>query len=158
MGVNAIVIVENRREISLNEFAAGLLADPWGKRAWNSLHLAEREDLPQSWIEFDWESKRYFSWIYSPRYRYLGLIDLDDDDVDPGVVKIVHITFLKVMHAVEKIAGGPVYVGNDVISTRTPSEVLEDEYPFFLPSQLDFIVPDWRKTAEIEIDEPYLVF
>jgi hypothetical protein len=99
----------------------------------------------------------FFLDLYTP-YRYLGLIDLDDNDVDPGFVKTVHITFLKVMHVVEKIAGGPVYVGNDVISKRTSSDFMEDDFPFFLPSQLDYIVTDWRKTAEIEIDKPLLVF
>lgn len=158
MGVNAIIIVENSRKISLNEFASGLLADPWGKWAWNSIHLDEREDIPQCWVEFVWEGKQYFSWIYTPRYRYLGLIDLDDEDVDPGHVKTVHITFLKVMHAVEKIAGGPVYVGDDVIFAHTPEDALEAKDSFYLPIELDYMVADWRKTAEIEIDKPRLVF
>ena len=65
MAVNAIVIVENSKQISLKEFAHGLKTDPWGK---------------------------------------------------------------------------------------------EDERPFYLPLDLDFLVPGWRETAKIEIDDPYMIF
>ena len=73
MAVNAIVIVENSKQISLKEFAHGLKTDPWGKLAWFTFYL-------------------------------------------------------------------------------------EDERPFYLPLDLDFLVPGWRETAKIEIDDRYMIF
>ncbi|MFC2140763.1 hypothetical protein ACFLQP_00515 [Acidobacteriota bacterium] len=156
MAVNAIVIVENSKQISLKEFAHGLKTDPWGKLAWFTFHK-ETDDIPDSWVEFQWEGKRYFSWRITPIFRYLGFLE-PDGETDPEDINIVHITFLKTMLTVEKIAGGPIYVGDDIVNRHTPSDVLDDERPFYLPLDLDLLVPGWRETAKIEIDDLYMIF
>lgn len=40
----------------------------------------------------------------------------------------------------------------------TPSEFPGDELGFYIPSSLDWMIPNWRKVEDIEIDKPYLVF
>ncbi|UCH97973.1 MAG: hypothetical protein JSV88_14255 [Candidatus Aminicenantes bacterium] len=156
MAVNAIVIVENSKQISLKEFARGLKNDPWGKLAWFTIHK-ETDDITDSWEEFQWEGKQYFSWRTTPIFRYLGFFE-PEVDTDPEEIKIVHITFLKAMLSVEKIAGGPVYVGDDIVDRHTPADVLEDERPFYLPLDLDLLIPGWREKAKIEIDDRYMIF
>ncbi len=153
MGINAVVIVENSRPVSFEEFNAGLRADKWGNRALDS---ADNEKEFKSWTEFQWDGKRYFSWVFAPRYPHLHFEDVEGDDPDPGYP--AQITFLKIMLTAEKIAGGPVYVGNDVVCKATPFDFPGEEPGFYVPSSLDWLIPNWRKVEDVEIDKPYLVF
>ena len=147
MGVNAVVIVENSRNVSLEDFISGLRQDLWGQRA---------VDRYNGWEEFNWEGKNYFSWLSGPR---VGQIELyDEGDSAPFEDNPVQLTFLKVMLVVERLAGGPVYVGNDAVNRHLPEEVYTDDEAFFLPAMLDGLIPKWREVANMQVEKPRLVF
>jgi len=57
----------------------------------------------------------------------------------------------------ERITGGAIYVGNDVIDRRYP-EPPGDREEFFLPMRLDDLIPDGRLADAIEPGETGLVF
>lgn len=154
MGVNAVVIVENSHHISLEQFAKGLLDNPWGKRARNPFD----DEVIESWTGFEWDDRSYFSWLFTPRYVHLGFEKLHLESGDPDFDCPVQLTFLKTMVIVEEIAGGPVYVGNDVVCKHTPSDCPEEDMEFYLPLELDFIIPNWRKVKRVELDNPQMVF
>ncbi len=138
MGVNAVVIVENSKGISLAEFKRKLQDDRWGKRAWRFYYEDESE-----WSEFEFEGKRYFTWTSTPRFGHLGLYEYDEEpDANP-----YRILFFKIMLAVEKISGGPVFVGNDMVNLHHPDEATP-KYPFYLPPELDYWWRNWREIAE----------
>jgi len=155
MGMNAVVIVENSRHMSFTEFIRGLESDKWGKRA-----FAWVENHHDVWKEFEWEGKKYFSWMFSPRILHTGLYDYESDwdHEKPDASNDVQITFLKILLAVEKLAGGPVYVGNDVICPKLPRENEEHDEEFFFPAELDSILTHWRNVETIEPTDPHLVF
>ncbi len=62
------------------------------------------------------------------------------------------------MVIVEEIAGGPVYVENDAVCKHTPSDCPEEDMEFYLPLELDFIIPNWRKVKRVELDNPKWFF
>ena len=148
MGVNAVVIAENSLGISLKDFMKGLREDPWG------IHASDK--LDEGWGAFDWNGKRYLSWLYAPRVRYLELYatEMNAPDIDTSV----QLTFLKVMLAVERLAGGPVYVGNDAVHRHLPEEVNAHEEACFLPPLLDNLIPQWREVGKTQVQRPCLVF
>lgn len=98
--------------------------------------------------------QRYFSWLHSPRLRYLDLYQ--DEAPAPNPDNAMQITFLRIMAAVERIAGGPIFVGNDAIDLRYPDP--QDRDAFFLPLSLDHQMPDWREACAIEPAEIGLIF
>lgn len=134
MGVNAVVIVENSRNILFNKFISALKADMFGRFAWNS------ED---AWDEFKWEGKRYFSWDHPPKTFHLDLYNFDRDSDEPDADNRAQLTFLKVMYLIEELAGGPVFVGNDVGDFHTPAIAESVGESFFLPPKLDILLPNW---------------
>jgi len=153
MGINVVVLVENRRQISLDEFAEGLLADEWGQQAWNG-----RDDKVKAWKEFEWEGKNYFSWRFTPRFAYLGLFNPEWGSDYPDVENVVQVTFLKVMRVVERLAGGPIYIGNDVVSPKVPEDADLHGTGFYLPVELDILLSKWREVDTVEVDDPYMIF
>jgi hypothetical protein len=153
MGVNAIVIVENSNNISLHKFIDQLKDDEWGQRAVDTW----RDNEYTSWEEFEWEGKQYFSWMHTPRVAHIDLYSADNaDDVDS--TNDIQMTFLKIMCAVERIAGGPVYVGNDVLNDHAPDDAEGSSSEFWLPFRLDSLIPKWRDAAELPVEDPQLVF
>ncbi|MCP4695587.1 MAG: hypothetical protein GY862_01880 [Gammaproteobacteria bacterium] len=172
MGVNAIVIVKNANHLMPSEFADGLRADPWGRRVWNC--LPDEPDEPDAWTAFTWKKEEYFSWRYTPRVAHLDLYndDPEDNPDDPDPDNPVQLTFFKAMLAVERIAGGPVYVGNDVINRhmpryaekyeagyekyQTPDD--EEDEDFYLPGELDGLIPNWRMAELYPVTKPYMVY
>lgn len=156
MGVDVVVIVENSRNRTLDEFKALLLQDKeLGRLLWDPFEVAPGEPGSdfQPWEAFEWEGKQYFSWIASPRSYYLNLYEEASKEPTP-----FQITFFRCMLLVEQAAGGPIYVGNDVIHHRTPFDFPED--PFWLPLELDFLWPNWREIAQMPLapDELRLIF
>jgi hypothetical protein len=153
MGVNVVVIVPNQTGISLEDLIDRLSSDPYGLRSVHGIADHNGETL-KGWMEFSWKGQRYFSWIYSPR---LSPLDLYQEEVSaPDRDNAVQITFLKIMTLLEKIAGGPVRVGNDVINSRYPDQ--HDPEEFSLPMPLDALIPDWRDAGAIKPFEIGLVF
>ena len=148
MGVNAVVIVENSLNISLRDFTRRLREDPWG------IHASDKHE--EGWEEFIWKGKRYLSWVWGPRVGYLGLYTTETNA--PDIDNPVQLTFLKVMLTVERLAGGPVYVGNDVVNKHSPEEVDTPEEAYFLPPLLDHLIPQWREVENIQVQRPCLVF
>lgn len=156
MGVNVVATVENSRDLSLHGFVEEFESDRWGK----FIRFGDWS-LSQSWDMFAWQSKTYFVWKQSPRISYLGISDFWDDEIERGCIQTnrpIHLTFLKVMLAVERIAGGPVYVGDDVAYVYTPGRLEDSEYIYMLPPKLDIVIPTWRDIETIEIEEPFLIF
>jgi hypothetical protein len=142
MGVNVIVIVENSRDTTLDAFRDFLLQDKdLGPLVWNSFE----DDTMLPWEEFTWEGKKYFSWIFTPRFTYLNLYRQEGEAPTP-----IQITFFRCMLLVEQAAGGPIHVGNDIIDRRTPSDFPEE--PFWLPFELDAWWPNWREIAQTPLD------
>lgn len=155
MGVDAVVIVENSRDVSLDEFIRALSEDEWGSR---TVYLWEEEP---GWTEFEWEGKRYFSWVYAPRAWHLDLYGLNDETTTevergPDSENPVQVTFLKAMLAVERAAGGPIYVGNDLINFDTPEDAAAFQEEFFLPAALDWLIPRWREAEKLVVDDPVM--
>ena len=154
MGVYAVVMVEKRRGISFSSFIAGLISDEWGKFAlgWRDI------DNNNSWVDFEWKDRRYFSWLNAPREPHLDLYSSEDY---PDKENPVQLTFLKAMLVVERLAGGPVLIGNDVIYVYSypPDEDEKfDDYSFVLPPKLDIYIPEWRKVEGMAVDDPHLIF
>lgn len=156
MGVDAVVIVENSRNRTLEEFKALLLQDEeLGRLLWDPFEISTGELVSQfqPWEAFEWEGKKYFSWIASPRAFYLNLYKEEGEEPTP-----IQITFFRCMLLVEQAAGGPIYVGNDVVYHHTPFDFPEE--PFWLPGELDALWPNWREIARIPLapDEFCLIF
>lgn len=148
MGVNAVVIVENSQNITLDDFKGRILQDhDLGELVWNALPNATYPP----WEEFEWQGKQYFSWIFTPRVSYLNLYHEDNDAPTD-----VQITFFRCMLLVERAGGGPIYVGNDVIDHHTPSDFPEEE--FWLPPALNSLWPNWREIARLDVQEISLIF
>jgi hypothetical protein len=144
MGVDAVLMVENSRQISLELFLY-----EWEK---NSLLNFPKSPDFTSWIEFEWDGKRYFS-LTSGTPRYKSLISRfydfeseiydDNPDFDPDIL----IPFLKITLTAEKIAGGPVYLGNDAINLTEPPDDPETNDFFSIPMEIDSMIHDWREMA-----------
>jgi hypothetical protein len=149
MGVNAIVITENARGLSLRSFSTQLEADLWGRRA------TQRLNGLLAWEPFTWEHKRYLSWLAGPRWRHLGL---DRGIGSDGPIRPDATDSIQVMLAIEQICGGNLYVGPDVIGCRLPRDAVDGDDGFRLPPRLDDWIDDWRSAGEIEPEEPGLVF
>jgi len=144
MGINFVVIVENSRGISLEEFKEGLLQDPVvGPYAWNAFPGDDPYDFPP-WEAFEWEGKRYFTWNFTPRLSTFYFYEFDPRTDEPDECAI---TFLKIMLLVEQVAGGPVHVSIDVVQLSRPPEEEDPPFPFYIPSELDFQVEGWREIA-----------
>ncbi len=137
MGINLVVIIENSKKISLEEFKEGLLNDQWGKYGWA---WPEDDDV---WEEFRWKKKRYFTWIFSPRAPYIDIYGTDSDSAEENPYRLL---FFKVMRIAEKLAGGPVYVGIDMFHCRLPDDCPHGK--FSLPPELDFYWEEWREVAD----------
>jgi hypothetical protein len=160
MGINAIVITENPHRLSVAALAERLDADPWGRRA------AHCRDGRLLWEPFDWEGRPYFTWLSAPRWRYLGLgwaegegaEDAQGDGARPDPSNSVQITFLKIMLAVERITGGPLYLGLDAVGFRMPADATGPRDDFWLPPRLDGWLDDWRSVASLQPQEPGLVY
>ncbi len=158
MSVNAVVIVRNSTGISAPSLVERLADDPWGRHA--ATHLAGRP----AWKPFTWEGDDYLAWLTGPRVRYLGLYGVDEDDrpladpEHPSTKRAAQITFFRAMLALERLAGGPIHVGNDVISPSTPEDAAAQGWDFSLPPRLDDLVPAWRDAEALWVDEPFLVF
>jgi len=157
MGVEAVVIVENPSAISLDRLGQLLEAEGWGRYA------VTRLDGRLLWETFDWEGRRYFSWQSGPRFRYLGFSGEDGegsaarpDAPDPN--NSVQLTFLKAMSALERIAGGPVYLGVDTVNARTPAMAQAFNEPFHLPPKLDDWMGNWRAAEQLDVPNPGMVF
>ena len=128
MGVDAVLIVENSRGISLEKFLFDIEKDDWSKCT--RYAASESPDYP-SWVEFEWEGIRYFSLASgTPRYKFLMPrqhdFKLNTTYENPDFDREVLISFLKIALAAEKIAGGPVYLGNDAIHQIEPPEDIEE--------------------------------
>jgi hypothetical protein len=165
MGINAIVITENAHGLSAEAFAERLDAHPWGRRA------AHRRDGSSLWKPFNWEGRPYFTWLSAPRWRYLGLGWADDEQAEaaqddgarpeplgPDPNNSVQITFLKIMLAVERITGGPIYLGLDAVGFRMPEDATGPRDEFWLPPRLDDWLEDWRSVDHLQPKEPGLVY
>lgn len=156
MGINLVVFVENCRQISLDTFKQQLLQDPAiGRFVWNS-HRADSDWQP--WGEFVWEGKAYFTWLSSPRISSFDPYAFDPAEVEPTDSEI---TFLKIMALVEQVAGGPIYLGNDVVLAKEPPEEDEDDddpdFSFWIPAELDSYCKQWREIAALATS-PTLIF
>jgi hypothetical protein len=159
MGVNVVVIAQNQRGVSLKNLMEQLASDRYGIHAArgiaNHTEASDDEPLRRPWLEFTWEGQRYFSWLDSPRLKYLDLYQ--EEANAPNPCNAMQITFLRIMVVLEKITGGMIYVGNDVINRRYP-EPPGDREEFFLPMRLDHLIPDWRRAGAIEPAETGLIF
>jgi hypothetical protein len=158
MGVNVVVIAQNQRGISLKNLIEQLASDRYGihaARGFAAAAASDDEPLRRPWLEFTWEGQRYFSWLGSPRLRHLDLYQEEASAPNPN--NAMQITFLRIMGVLEKITGGMIYVGNDVIDRRYP-EPPSDREEFFLPMRLDALIPDWRRAGAIEPAETGLIF
>ncbi|MBI1923938.1 hypothetical protein HYR99_06770, partial [Candidatus Poribacteria bacterium] len=71
---------------------------------------------------------------------------------------VVQVTFLKVMRVVERLAGGPIYIGNDVVSPKVPEDADLHGTGFYLPVELDTLLSKWREVDTVEVDDPYMIF
>ncbi|MCB1189770.1 MAG: hypothetical protein H7A23_00720 [Leptospiraceae bacterium] len=144
MGINLVVITENSKNLSLKGFRDALLQEPLiGKIAWD-----------KHWEEFDWEGKKYFTWILAPR-----ISAFDPYSFKPEAPTYTEITFLKIMLLVERITGGTIYIGNDAVHIEHPNR--EDEkhgFMFWIPPELDYICKDWRETASKHTEKLGLIF
>ena len=149
MGVDAVAMVENANDISLDDFIRQMKQNRWGVMSCEGAPLAP-DDTP--WIEFEWEGGKYFSLACTPRYRRLLALEYDferdefqeNPDFDPEV----QLRFLRIMRAAEKIAGGPAYLGVDTVNDKAPPEIVEDRKFFMLPSLMDHMIEDWRAIAD----------
>lgn len=159
MGVNVVVIAQNQRGISLKNLLEQLAGDRYGIHAARGFAdpaaASDDDPLRRPWLEFTWEGQRYFSWLHSPRLRYLDLYQ--EEASAPNPHNAMQITFLRIMVVLEKLTGGMIYVGNDVIDRRYP-EPPGDREEFFPPMRLDDLIPDWRRAGAIEPAETGLVF
>lgn len=147
MGVDAVLMVENSRNISHEDFISGMESDEWGKLYCQSFG----EDEP-GWIEFEWEGTRYFSMVYSnPRYWRIVPREYDFESeafyANPDMDDAVQISFLKAARIAEELAGGPVFFGNDVVSGCEPPEKPEHNRFFHIPCELDDMIENWREIA-----------
>jgi len=154
MGVNAVLMVENRRNITLEEFICGMQKDEWGKRYCKS--FAEDES---GWVEFEWEGRHYFSMQYcNPRYFRLLAKEYDFESGkfyeydNPDFDYAIQVSFLKAVRIAEELAGGPVYFGNDVVSGYQPPEKPEHDEFFHIPFELENIIENWREIADTKIN------
>ena len=59
----------------------------------------------------------------------------------------LRVLLFKVLRVAESLAGGPVFIGNDVVHRKSPEYCL-DEDEFSLPCELDSLWPEWRKVAD----------
>jgi hypothetical protein len=153
MGINVVVIAQNQTGVSLENLIHQLSSDQYGLCAVHGIADHEEKTL-KGWMEFFWKGQCYFSWIYSPRLRSLDLYQ--EEASAPNRDNAIQITFLKIMAVLEKIAGGPVRVGNDMINSCYPEQHSQEE--FFLPMQLDDLIPNWRDVDTIQPSETGLVF
>ena len=155
MGVDAVAMVENSRNLSLSEFIHAMEEDEWGKLSISTFSVETAEPDYTSWIDFEWEGNKYFSLRSgAPRYRRLIPVEYDfesekysgNPDYDPDI----QIPFLKIMRAAEKIAGGPVHLGNDVVWGQEPAEEIDEDDLFFLPPRIDDMIDNWKEIADTE--------
>jgi len=150
MGVDAVLIVENSRKISLDNFLKKMSMDDWGKRS--IFNFSKESPDFSSWIEFEWAGKCYFSLVSDlPRYKFLirksydfkSKTSYDNPDFDSKI----QISFLRIAVAAEKIAGGPVHLGNDVINSAELPDDIDECERFTIPTEIDCVIPDWRMIA-----------
>ncbi len=83
------------------------------------------------------------------------------DDPEPDFLAVrlkkrtrtIQIPLFKALRVAESLAGGPVYIGNDVMSRFRPPDPFDedDDDPFHLPFELDMLFDDWREIAAQEI-------
>jgi hypothetical protein len=152
MGVNLIVIVENLKGLNQEEVNEALGVEVFE-------HKGKREVYP-NWELFEWEGKSYASWTFTPR-TFDGLYDIFTyhlDKVDP-FDKVDEDTrkrwesLRKYLAKVRRLFGnGKVYIGNDFIYFRTPSEAKAFGEEFFLPLQVPEELleePDFSKYPEL---------
>ena len=152
MGVDVIVMVENTREISLEDFCESMDNCEWGKR-WGYHSFSYNFKL---WIGFEWEGKRYFFLTCGPRYsRLVAMYDfgLGEYYDNPDFDSEIQVPFLRAMLAAERIAGGPVFLGNDAVWVLDPSENPGENRYFFIPPKLGVIIKDWREIAESDAEK-----
>lgn len=140
MGIDAVVIVENSNHITLDTFRTMLLQDnDLARLVWNSPSV---EFSP--WQEFEWRGKKYFSWLCAPRMTRLDFYVTSTNPTDTQII------FFRCMHLVEQVAGGPIYVGNDLIYRCVPDEFPSED--FVLPPPLDSLCWNWRDLASTSRD------
>ena len=161
MGHYVVVVAENSKGLSLHEFVEELGQDPMGQY----IQYGEEDALLKKWDMFPWQGKTYFALISGPRVDYVGVYDFSDAPwviarlkkygIEPAIPRI---TFCKLMLAVEKVAGGPIYTGEDMGHFNTTREAAECEKPYELPSKLDAFVPDWREKADLPLEKPVLIW
>jgi len=137
-----VAIVENSKGISLKEFSREVFLDRWGRKSfWGEEYDSE------AFEEFVWKGKRYFTWALSPRVSYLGIYDEEPPQENP-----MRVLLFKVFRVMERLAGGPIYVGNDIVDSKHPES--SEAEAFHLPSSLDSLWPQWREVADrVELDE-----
>ena len=153
MGVDAVLMVENSRNISLEAFLHSLEMDAWGRHS--LLRYSSEPDFT-AWIEFEWEGKRYFS-LRSGTPRYSRLVphhyDFESENFydNPDFDSAIQALFLKTALAAETIAGGPVHLGNDVIHRSEPPEDIENDEIFSIPMEIDSLINNWREIAAVDV-------
>lgn len=143
MGVDAIITIENSTLITLDEFVSGMAADPWGKR------YALTYSGEYAWVSFEWDYKTYFHLAYDkPRYAWLFEEEWHFERgcgykkyPNTRYIYELHVAFCKAMRWAEKLAGGPVLFGNDVIHDQTPEGLLE----------IGYTMENWRTLADLDI-------
>ncbi|OQY58314.1 MAG: hypothetical protein B6245_12515 [Desulfobacteraceae bacterium 4572_88] len=152
MGVDAVAIVENTRNISLEEFLGHMGEDERER----TRDLDDCYNEPKAWTEFEWEGRCYFSMTWVPRYFRLfeKMYDFESDEYheNPYFNRVIQVSFLRRILFAEKFAGGPVFLGNDAVCGGEPPEDPEHDNYFFIPSKLDDMIDDWRGIAESDAD------
>ena len=153
MGVDLIVTIENSKEISLGEFIKKMSEDKWGRETLcdEEIKTGKPDELIPSWEEFEWKGNKYFTWIGSPRAKFVlwEIYEHELDDWERKEFRYTRVATFKAIKYAEEIAGGPVFAGLDVITPIVPTDCKPGE--FYLPGQLDAICPNWREIAEEEI-------
>lgn len=108
MGANFVAILENpadRTEEAINQ----------------ALSLGRSRD---GWTRFSHEGRSYACWWAAPRYF--------ERDEEPERWEALRKYLVR---AREFLGGGAVYLGNDLVTPRTPEDVA-GEWPFFLPPRV----------------------
>lgn len=106
MGVCFVVILENRAARTEGEVNLAL-------------------SVPgRLWTCFSHQGRSYASWLVAPRYF--------DRDEDPERWEALRKYLVR---ARTFLGRGAVYLGNDMVHLRTPTDVMDD-WPFFLPMEV----------------------
>jgi len=117
LGIRFVIIIENKAERSQEEV----------DKEFGVIEY-EVEGKPYRyprWKCFEWENKKYCTWITSPRFFL--------PEEDPRMWEALRKHLVKVR---DFLGGGKVYLGNDVVWISSPEETFPDE-EFFLPPSLD---------------------